>query len=94
MAVLLRAALTPSLETKIVTVRALFSCGVFMLSAPGHGSAVLSTYLATHNSQLNVQCGFRSVPALMQAVIAILLMTLIVVLFGWTQSAPSSLVSS
>ncbi|MFB0975515.1 MAG: hypothetical protein QMB71_05330, partial [Tolumonas sp.] len=69
MAVLLRAALTPSLETKLLLLGLCFLYGVFHAAGPGHGKAVLSTYLATHNSQLKRAMWLSLGAALMQAVV-------------------------
>jgi len=85
MAVLLRAALSPNLETKIILLGLCFLYGVFHAVGPGHGKAVLSTYLATHNSQLKRAMWISLGAALMQALVAILLMTIVAALFGWTQ---------
>lgn len=85
MAVLLRAALTPSLETKLLLLGLCFLYGVFHAAGPGHGKAVLTTYLATHNSQLKRAMWLSLGAALMQALVAILLMTLVTALLGWTQ---------
>ncbi len=85
MAVLLRAALAPVLETKIILLGLCFLYGVFHAVGPGHGKAVLSTYLATHNSQLKRAMWISLGAALMQALVAISLMTLIAALLGWTQ---------
>lgn len=84
-AALLRAALAPSLETKLLLLGLCFLYGVFHAAGPGHGKAVLSTYLATHNSQLKRAMWLSLGAALMQAVVAILLTTLVVALLGWTQ---------
>lgn len=84
MAVLLRAALSPSPETKLLLLGLCFLYGVFHAAGPGHGKAVLSTYLATHNSQLKRAMWLSLGAALMQALVAILLMTLISSLFNWT----------
>jgi nickel/cobalt transporter (NicO) family protein len=85
MAVLLRAALSPNLETKIILLGLCFLYGVFHAVGPGHGKAVLSTYLATHNSQLKRAMWISLGAALMQALVAILLMTIVAAIFGWTQ---------
>jgi nickel/cobalt exporter len=85
MAVLLRAALAPNLETKIILLGLCFLYGVFHAVGPGHGKAVLSTYLATHNSQLKRAMWISLGAALMQALVAIGLMTIVAALFGWTQ---------
>ena len=85
MAVLLRAALAPDPETKIILLGLCFLYGVFHAVGPGHGKAVLSTYLATHNSQLKRAMWISLGAALMQALVAILLMTIVATIFGWTQ---------
>ncbi len=85
MAVLLRAALTPSLETKLLLLGLCFIYGVFHAAGPGHGKAVLSTYLATHHSQLKRAMWLSLGAALIQALVAILLMTLVAAVLGWTQ---------
>lgn len=85
MAVLLRAALAPVLETKLILLGLCFLYGVFHAVGPGHGKAVLSTYLATHNSQLKRAMWISLGAALMQALVAISLMTLVAALLGWTQ---------
>ncbi|WP_024872236.1 nickel/cobalt transporter [Tolumonas lignilytica] len=85
MAILLRAALSPDIKTKALLLGLCFLYGVFHAVGPGHGKAVLSTYLATHDSQLKRAMSLSLGAALMQALVAILLMTVITTLLGWTQ---------
>ncbi len=85
MAVLLRMALTPSTITRALLLGICFLYGVFHAVGPGHGKAVLSTYLATHHSQLKRAMWLSLGAALLQAMVAILLMTTVTTLLGWSQ---------
>lgn len=85
MAVLMRAALSADLKVQCLLLGLTFLYGVFHAAGPGHGKAILSTYLATHNSRLKRAMQISVGAAMMQGVVAILLVTVITTLLGWTQ---------
>ncbi len=60
-----------------------FLYGVFHAAGPGHGKAVLTTYLLTHPAQLKKGLFLSVVAALLQGVTAILLVTFLVLVLGW-----------
>ncbi len=85
MAVLMRAALSADLTTQLLLLGLTFLYGVFHAAGPGHGKAILSTYLATHNSRLKRAMQISVGAAMMQGFVAITLVTVITSLLGWTQ---------
>lgn len=62
-----------------------FLYGVFHAAGPGHGKAVISTYLLTHKSAVSRGIWLSAVAALAQGVTAILLVLVLVALVGWTR---------
>lgn len=62
-----------------------FGYGVFHAVGPGHGKTILTTYLATHNSQLKKAMWISFGAAMIQGVIAILLILVFSVLLHWTR---------
>lgn len=60
-----------------------FGYGGFHAAGPGHGKAVLSTYLASHGGGLRRALGLSFAAALLQGVTAIALVVVLVYLLGW-----------
>ena len=63
-----------------------FLYGVFHAAGPGHGKAVISTYLLTHESALGRGLWLSAAAALTQGLTAILLVLVLVALVGWTRA--------
>ncbi len=63
-----------------------FLYGVFHAAGPGHGKAVISTYLVTHKSALSRGIWLSAVASLIQGLTAILLVLVLVALIGWKRS--------
>ena len=63
-----------------------FLYGVFHAAGPGHGKAVISTYLLTHKSALSRGIWLSAVASLTQGLTAILLVLVLVALIGWKRS--------
>ena len=63
-----------------------FLYGVFHAAGPGHGKAIISTYLLTHKSALRRGIWLSTVASLTQGLTAVLLVLLLVGLIGWTRS--------
>lgn len=62
-----------------------FLYGVFHAAGPGHGKAVISAYLLTHESRLRRGIVLSVASALLQGVTAVVLVQGFVVLVGWTR---------
>lgn len=62
-----------------------FLYGLFHAAGPGHGKAVISTYLLTHERELRRGLLLAWAAALMQAVTAIVLVLGLVAVIGWTR---------
>jgi ABC-type nickel/cobalt efflux system permease component RcnA len=60
-----------------------FLYGVLHAAGPGHGKAVLTTYLLTHPSRLNRGIAMGTAAALLQGVTALLLVYGLIGLAGW-----------
>ncbi len=60
-----------------------FLYGIFHAAGPGHGKAVLTTYLLTQDQQLKRGLAMATAAALMQGVTAILLVYGLVIVAGW-----------
>ena len=60
-----------------------FLYGVFHAAGPGHGKAVLTTYLLTHRHRLNRGVAMGVVAALLQGVTALLLVYGLIGFAGW-----------
>jgi ABC-type nickel/cobalt efflux system permease component RcnA len=60
-----------------------FLYGVLHAAGPGHGKAVLSTYLLTHRSRLNRGIAMGTTAALLQGVTALLLVYGLIGMAGW-----------
>ncbi len=63
-----------------------FLYGVFHAAGPGHGKAVISTYLLTHRSAVRRGIWLSAIAALTQGLTAILLVLVLVALIGWKRS--------
>lgn len=60
-----------------------FGYGVFHAAGPGHGKAVLSTYLASHGGASLRAIGLSFAASLMQGVTAIVMVVVLVFALGW-----------
>jgi ABC-type nickel/cobalt efflux system permease component RcnA len=60
-----------------------FLYGVLHAAGPGHGKAVLTTYLLTHRSRLNRGIAMGTSAALLQGVTALLLVYGLIAMAGW-----------
>ncbi len=60
-----------------------FAYGVFHAVGPGHGKAVIATYLGTHQESLKKGIGISMATALMQAIVAITLVTVLAKLLSF-----------
>lgn len=60
-----------------------FLYGIFHAAGPGHGKAVLSTYLLTHRQNVARGLGLAAAAALCQGVTAIVLVYGLIVVAGW-----------
>lgn len=70
-----------------------FAYGVFHAAGPGHGKAVLATYLATHGGAVKRALGLSFAASLLQGVTAIALVVVLVHGLGWvTRQAMGSVV--
>ena len=65
----------------LVTVSFLY--GVFHAAGPGHGKAVIATYLVTHESRLSRGIGLAVASSLCQGMVAVLLVTGLIFIAGW-----------
>ena len=63
-----------------------FLYGVFHAAGPGHGKAVISTYLLTHKSALRRGIWLSTAASFTQGLTAVLLVLLLVGVIGWTRS--------
>ncbi len=64
-------------------VAASFLYGIFHAAGPGHGKAVLTTYLLTHPEQVRRGVALASIAALCQGVVALVLVYGLIYLAGW-----------
>lgn len=62
-----------------------FLYGLFHAAGPGHGKAVISAYLLTHESQVRRGLWLATAASLVQGVTAIALVQGVVVVIGWTR---------
>lgn len=83
----------PTTATWISLLGISFAYGVFHAAGPGHGKAVLATYLATHGGAVKRALGLSFAASLLQGVTAIALVVVLVHGFGWvTRQAMGSVV--
>ena len=59
--------------------------GVFHAAGPGHGKAILSTYLLTHRSDVRRGIAMAVASAALQGIVAIVLVEALVAMIGWTR---------
>jgi ABC-type nickel/cobalt efflux system permease component RcnA len=60
-----------------------FLYGIFHAAGPGHGKAVLTTYLLTHGREVRRGVGMASAAALMQGITAVVLVYGLILVAGW-----------
>ncbi|OBX33955.1 nickel/cobalt efflux protein RcnA [Halomonas elongata] len=83
----------PSPQTWSLLLALSFGYGVFHAAGPGHGKAVLSTYLLTQGGALRRALTLSCAAALLQALVAIALVAVLVHGLGWlTRQALGSVV--
>ncbi len=70
-----------------------FLYGVFHAAGPGHGKAVLTTYLLTHPHRLSRGMGIAAAAAFCQGIVAIVLVYGLIYLAGWIPRETSSAVA-
>ena len=87
---------TLSQEDNVAAVWALvlgsFLYGVFHAAGPGHGKAVLSSYLLTHREKLSRSLTMATMAAFFQGVVAIIIVYGLIYLAGWLPRETSSAV--
>lgn len=74
---------TPDITTAWALIVMSFLYGIFHAAGPGHGKAVISTYLLTHKESLRRGVGLSVAASLLQGVTAISLVLILVSLLGW-----------
>ncbi|MDT8896024.1 nickel/cobalt transporter [Halomonas sp. I1] len=83
----------PSARTWGLLLALSFGYGVFHAAGPGHGKAVLGTYLLTQGGALRRALTLSCAAALLQALVAIALVTVLVHGLGWlTRQAVGSVI--
>lgn len=83
----------PSTSTWLSLLGVSFAYGVFHAAGPGHGKAVLATYLASHGGASRRALGLSFAAALLQGGTAIAMVALLVHGLGWvTRQAMGSVV--
>jgi len=84
---------TPSTGTWLTLLGVSFAYGVFHAAGPGHGKAVLATYLASHGGATRRALGLSFAASLLQGVTAIAMVAILVHGLGWvTRQAMGSVV--
>nr|WP_237251793.1 nickel/cobalt transporter [Thioalkalivibrio nitratireducens] len=73
----------PTARTAGALILASFLYGIFHAAGPGHGKAVISTYLLTHPHTLMRGIGLSTAAALMQGVTAIVVVLMLIGVLGW-----------
>jgi len=74
---------TPTARTAAALILASFLYGIFHAAGPGHGKAVISTYLLTHRQSLARGIWLSTLSSLMQGVTAIVAVLLLIGILGW-----------
>ncbi|QNU64612.1 nickel/cobalt transporter [Vreelandella titanicae] len=74
---------TPTMATWVSLLGISFAYGVFHAAGPGHGKAVLATYLASHGGAVKRALGLSFAASLLQGVTAIALVVVLVYGLGW-----------
>lgn len=83
----------PTRATWWVLLSVSFGYGVFHAAGPGHGKAVLATYLASHGGATRRALGLSFAASLLQGVTAIVMVAVLVHGLGWlTRQAMGSVV--
>ncbi|MGD8908497.1 MAG: nickel/cobalt transporter [Chromatiales bacterium] len=70
-------------ETSLLLVLVSFLYGIFHAAGPGHGKAVLTTYLLTHGRELRRGVSMASATALMQGTTAVVLVYGLILAADW-----------
>ncbi|UXZ53538.1 nickel/cobalt transporter [Halomonas sp. 7T] len=84
---------TPTAGTWLTLLGVSFAYGVFHAAGPGHGKAVLATYLASHGGATRRALGLSFAASLLQGVTAIAMVAVLVHGLGWvTRQAMGSVV--
>lgn len=84
---------TPSTGAWMTLLGVSFAYGVFHAAGPGHGKAVLATYLASHGGATRRALGLSFAASLLQGVTAIVMVVVLVHGLGWvTRQAMGSVV--
>ncbi|MBR2512465.1 MAG: nickel/cobalt transporter [Halomonas sp.] len=84
---------TPTTATWLSLLGVSFAYGVFHAAGPGHGKAVLATYLASHGGATRRALGLSFAASLLQGVTAIAMVAVLVHGLGWvTRQAMGSVV--
>jgi nickel/cobalt transporter (NicO) family protein len=73
----------PTARTAGALILASFLYGIFHAAGPGHGKAVISTYLLTHRQSLGRGIWLSTASSLMQGVTAIVAVLLLIGVLGW-----------
>lgn len=74
---------TPSTSTWMMLIGVSFGYGVFHAAGPGHGKAVLATYLASHGGATRRALGLSFAASMLQGITAIALVVVLVHALGW-----------
>lgn len=74
---------TPTAATWMMLIGVSFGYGVFHAAGPGHGKAVLATYLASHGGATRRALGLSFAASMLQGVTAIALVVVLVHALGW-----------
>jgi nickel/cobalt transporter (NicO) family protein len=73
----------PTARTAAALILASFLYGIFHAAGPGHGKAIISTYLLTHRQSLARGIWLSTLSSLMQGVTAIVAVLLLIGILGW-----------
>jgi ABC-type nickel/cobalt efflux system permease component RcnA len=73
----------PTARTAAALILASFLYGIFHAAGPGHGKAIISTYLLTHRQSLARGIWLSTLSSLMQGVTAIVAVLLLIGVLGW-----------
>ncbi len=79
---LLFAAKSHSLEAGISLMGLSFLYGLLHSLGPGHGKLIVTTYLATHSTKVRLSLGLTLISAIMQALVAVALVSALLLLFN------------
>lgn len=73
----------PTVRTAAALILASFLYGIFHAAGPGHGKAIISTYLLTHRQSLARGIWLSTLSSLMQGVTAIVAVLVLIGILGW-----------